>query len=536
MLVFRARPRKDPTESPALTNSERRVMRILGEAMREVRAQVIRDEGKILDAVMHSGLDKIANLVTVEPWLEAQPALQEELLAELISGGQRVKLPAMQKATMSFGFDATRPEAARWAEKEAGQLIVEVVEEQRQVVRGYVSSALMGEYTPQQVARGLRSTIGLTQQQAGWVENFRQRQIDQRMAAGRSFDQAFAESEKATQQYHDRIHKYRTETIARTEILRASAEGRKEAWQQGVEEGFIDPSWVKTWSTEQDARTCDECGPLDGETAPVLGDFPWGDPPLHPNCRCTLLLEEPKETTNEFADLTDDELEELIMDLMDEEQVTIADIDSDESGSWTDEQRGAIDELEFLTNQMNMIDDIEQEADWINDLRRGVRDSDSEYFKNAAQQISDYTLDSRRTHILNNEEANFLLDNAGVVKGTLHRGMQASDEVFAALQESKIGQEIDMRGVSSFSRDPEVADMYARGTLGGGGGFDSSRPVQNPVIIRTQGEVRGIPIEALTEYGEEDEVLVRRNMRVVSVTPTQIAGTNGLEIVVEQIP
>ena len=318
MLVFRARPRKDPTESPALTNSERRVMRILGEAMREVRAQVIRDEGKILDAVMHSGLDKIANLVTVEPWLEAQPALQEELLAELISGGQRVKLPAMQKATMSFGFDATRPEAARWAEKEAGQLIVEVVEEQRQVVRGYVSSALMGEYTPQQVARGLRSTIGLTQQQAGWVENFRQRQIDQRMGAGRSFDQAFAESEKATQQYHDRIHKYRTETIARTEILRASAEGRKEAWQQGVEEGFIDPSWVKTWSTEQDARTCDECGPLDGETAPVLGDFPWGDPPLHPNCRCTLLLDEPQEEGEDFSALSDDELEALIFDLMDE--------------------------------------------------------------------------------------------------------------------------------------------------------------------------------------------------------------------------
>lgn len=316
MLVFRARPRRDPTVLPTLTNSERRMMRVLGEAMREVREQVTQDEGRILDAVMHSSSDRVANLVTVEPWLNAQEYIEDELVREIISAGQRVKLPTLQKATISFRFDAERPEASRWAAKEAGGLIVEIIEDQRTAVKDYVSRAALGEFTPQQVARGLRDTIGLTNQQAGWVENFRQRQMTERLAAGRTMEQAFADTERATQRYHDRIHKYRTETIARTEILRASNEGRKEAWQQGVEEGFIDPSWVKRWSTEQDARTCDECGPLDGETAPVLGDFPWGDPPLHPNCRCTLLLEEPDEP-REFTDLTDDELEELINDLMD---------------------------------------------------------------------------------------------------------------------------------------------------------------------------------------------------------------------------
>lgn len=318
MLVFRARPRRDPVVEPTLTNSERRIMRILSNAMSEVRAQVTRDEGKILDAVQHSSADKIANLITVEPWLEAQPKIEEELFAELRSAGQRVKLPSMQKATVSFRFDATRPEAARWAAKEAGTLIVEVVQDQVNVVREYVSRAEMGEFTPQQVARGLRDTIGLTSQQSEWVRNFRDRRILDLMNQGRSFDEAFSASETATQRYHDRIHKYRTETIARTEILRASNEGRKEAWTQGVEEGFIDPSWVKRWSTEFDNRTCEECAPLDGETAPVLGDFAWGDPPLHPNCRCTLLLEEP-EPTEDFADLSDDELESLIFDLMDEE-------------------------------------------------------------------------------------------------------------------------------------------------------------------------------------------------------------------------
>jgi SPP1 gp7 family putative phage head morphogenesis protein len=318
VLVFKARPRRDPARLPTLTNSERRMMRVLGEAMNEVRAQVIRDEGKLLDAVMHRPADTVANMITVEPWLEAQATIEEELFGEVVSAGQRVKLPSIRKATFSYRFDAERAEASRWAAKEAGALIVEIVQEQQTVVRDYVSRALLGEFTPQQVARGLRDTIGLTNQQTGWVENFRQRQITDRMAAGRTFDQAVADSEKATNRYHDRIHKYRTETIARTEILRASNEGRREAWEQGVQDGFIGADWVKIWSTEFDDRTCEECSPLDGETAPVLGDFPWGDPPLHPNCRCTLLLDEPQQDGEDFSALSDDELEELINDLIDE--------------------------------------------------------------------------------------------------------------------------------------------------------------------------------------------------------------------------
>lgn len=328
MLVFRARPRRDPVVEPTLTNSERRIMRILGSAMSEVREQVTRDEGKILDAIQHSSADKVANLVTVEPWLEAQEKIQDELFAELRSAGQRVKLPTMQKATISFRFDATRPEAARWAANSAGSLIVGVVQGQVDVVRNYVSRAESGEFTPQQVARGLRDTVGLTNEQAGWVNNFRERRILESINSGRSFEQAFADSERATQRYHDRIHRYRTETIARTEILRASNEGRREAWAQGVQEGFIDPTWVKRWSTEFDARTCDRCGPLNGETVPVMKSFPWGDPPLHPNCRCTLLLDEPQ-PTDEFSGLTDDQLESTIYDLIDG-QASSADMSIDQ--------------------------------------------------------------------------------------------------------------------------------------------------------------------------------------------------------------
>jgi hypothetical protein len=257
-------------------------------------------------------------MVPVDPWFDAAEQVRDELQAELLSAGQRVNLPSVQKATVSFRFDATRPEAAQWAEKEAGNLIREVVQEQQTVVRDYVARASMGELTPRQVARGLRDVIGLTEQQAGWVENFRNKQISERMAAGQTFDQAYEVSERATQRYHDRIHKYRTETIARTEILRANTEGRNQAWQQGVDEGFIQPNeYVKEWSTEIDGRECDICAPLNETQVGFNDTFPQGDPPIHPNCRCDILLV-PIQVEDDISRMSDDEVDAYIDQLINE--------------------------------------------------------------------------------------------------------------------------------------------------------------------------------------------------------------------------
>jgi hypothetical protein len=290
------------------------MMRVIGEAMLKVRRQVIRDETEILYAIEHGTAAKVSSLISVDPWLEIQETIQEELFVELVSGGQRVKLPTIRKEVLSYRFDATRPEAANWASKEAGTLIREIGEEQTNLVREYVSQASMGEFTPRQVARNLRDVIGLTSAQAGWVENFRNRQISEQMLRGKSYDQAYVASEKATERYHARIHRYRTETIARTEILRASHEGRREAWQQGIEEGFINAGASKQWSTELDGRECEICGPLDGETVLITAEFSDGEPPIHPNCRCDVLLVD--DVDADLEGLTSEELDAIIDDLI----------------------------------------------------------------------------------------------------------------------------------------------------------------------------------------------------------------------------
>lgn len=75
--------------------------------------------------------------------------------------------------------------------------------------------------------------------------------------------------------------------ITRTEVLRASQQSAIDAWKQsGVVEG-------KMWIT---AGATDECADYEGKIEKLGGnfysdtsEFMDGDPPLHPNCRCSLV-------------------------------------------------------------------------------------------------------------------------------------------------------------------------------------------------------------------------------------------------------
>lgn len=78
--------------------------------------------------------------------------------------------------------------------------------------------------------------------------------------------------------------KWRLNTIARTEVLRASNAGRLEAYKKSrVVSG-------KEWLTAEDDRTCPICSSLDGERRKLDDSFSIGvmAPPAHPNCRCTI--------------------------------------------------------------------------------------------------------------------------------------------------------------------------------------------------------------------------------------------------------
>jgi len=79
--------------------------------------------------------------------------------------------------------------------------------------------------------------------------------------------------------------KWRLNTIARTEVMRASNYGRFDAWKRSEIVKY------KQWLTAFDDRVCPECEGMNGEIQPLEQPFSSGDmmPPLHPNCRCTAI-------------------------------------------------------------------------------------------------------------------------------------------------------------------------------------------------------------------------------------------------------
>jgi hypothetical protein len=285
------------------------MMRYFVDAALATRRKIAGDLDRLADRIAHDPAQTVANSVPMDPWFDAQELMQGELLNELLDAGSRVSIP-VRKAR--FSFDRDRPEAALWAAREAGALITEVTNGQVSLVRDLVSSAQMGERTTLQVARQVRDSIGLTSEQAGWVSNRWGREYASRISQGISLSAAEAGADKAAGLYYERVLRYRSETIARTEILRAAHEGRREAWSQGVQEGWINPAAEKRWMTVDDP--CDECAAMDGETVPIFGEFSVGEPPLHPNCRCDVLLVD--EIPQDIQALTDEELDAQIEALL----------------------------------------------------------------------------------------------------------------------------------------------------------------------------------------------------------------------------
>ncbi|HEX3884759.1 MAG TPA: phage minor head protein [Stellaceae bacterium] len=132
--------------------------------------------------------------------------------------------------------------AVAWAEERAADLVTQIQENTRDMLRGSVAAAIEDGAT----ATELAATI----------------------AAGAAFSEA------------------RALTIARTEIIRANNQGNLTAYREsGVATG-------KEWATAHDDRVEFTCA-ANATAGPIAfdDDFPSGDeaPPAHPNCRCALL-------------------------------------------------------------------------------------------------------------------------------------------------------------------------------------------------------------------------------------------------------
>ena len=114
------------------------------------------------------------------------------------------------------------------------------------------------------------------------------KQLKKALAESIRLGEGAAKTRRRVRDIFQDITKFRAERIARTEILTVTNLATEESFKQGG----ID---TKEWLTALDERTSQRCLALNGKQVSIDGKFKATDdtilerPPLHPNCRCTLI-------------------------------------------------------------------------------------------------------------------------------------------------------------------------------------------------------------------------------------------------------
>jgi len=137
---------------------------------------------------------------------------------------------------------------------------------------------------PRATARAFRESIGLTARQEAAVANYRRslesgtkaslgralrdkrfdRTIDRMVRTGEPLSEE--QIQRMTGRYRERMLKYRSETIARTESLRSVHQGQNEMYQQAMDSGQLQPdNTTQEWNTATDERVRDSHSAMHGQ-------------------------------------------------------------------------------------------------------------------------------------------------------------------------------------------------------------------------------------------------------------------------------
>lgn len=247
-------------------------------------------------------------------------------------------------------FDGRNPRAEGWLTERSSTLVVEIVDDQREAIRAAARDGMEAGRNPRETALDIvgrinRKTgrreggiVGLTTQQAGWVQNAAAELQSgdpaqmagylERKARDRRFDPVVrrairdgkpvsaADVRKMVARYSDKLLKTRGDAIARTETLAALHAAQHEGLRQMVDAGNLRADQIeRVWdSTGNDGRTRDSHLAMEGQATGLEGLFvtPAGHRLQYPgdtthgapgsetiNCRCQVRVR-----INHFAGLT----------------------------------------------------------------------------------------------------------------------------------------------------------------------------------------------------------------------------------------
>jgi len=221
---------------------------------------------------------------------------------------------------MNISFGITNPTTVDFLRTYEMGLIRAMSQDALASVRTAIQAGVAAGRNPIDTARDVRQFIGLTDSQTQAVINYRNaltqgsRDALSRQLRDRRFDPTVARAARGesvlssdqidnmVSRYSARYLKYRSETIARTESIRALNAGNHQLWNQMAASGKVDAKTVtRTWVTAGDDRVRDAHAELDGDEVGLNEPFDSEDGPImYPgdpnasaamviNCRCTLI-------------------------------------------------------------------------------------------------------------------------------------------------------------------------------------------------------------------------------------------------------
>lgn len=241
--------------------------------------------------------------------------------------------PILQPAGHSVRvlFNVRNPSAEAWISQRSSKLITEIVDDQRNMVRGFLQRGLASGENPRTVALDLvgrvsatsrartGGVIGLHSTQERWLASYGAdlgstdpvalRSLLDRGLRDKRFDAAVLKAiregrglpadmqVKMRAAYANKALKWRGDNISRTETLRALGAAQVEAYQQAIDKGHLDKSLIRRfWQTAGDERVRPTHRLIPGMNKDGRGwDEPFqtpDGPSMHaphdkdPQCRC----------------------------------------------------------------------------------------------------------------------------------------------------------------------------------------------------------------------------------------------------------
>jgi len=426
--------------------------------------------------------------------------ISQKRLDDIIEAAMETGARVTQKVVDVGGeFNVLNPAVRNTANNLSVQLSTTLNNVTRQTISDILRDAIEGNITTLQAARKIRSHIGLLPQHSKAVDKY----LNKMLADG----VAKRLANKRADEYAERLLKYRSETIARTEIARAMGEGQTEYWKQMASEGYLPPNAKRIWMTSRDELVCPICGPMDGVEADIDGywttingeavAYPQAS---HPNCRCSSGIVFPKGSVSKST-------------------IEKANPYHDERGRFTSANAavggagvrgGRRKKTKTKVKPKKKEFDIDQTFSFQRGFGLVVQRGNKKSTVALRDAIESYTFSGELDFIV--REASAQMPHTS--KKPLHRGMVLDEDGFSDfVSQLKIGKKIDAGGswTESLTVAREFANADSSPTMQGMGEFS--------VLVTVKSGARGLHIApyASSEWKYQREwMLPERKMKVAS--------------------